>query len=50
MQDESLARFGQLLENLKANKQAEQQESDDRSDAFNEARSGGGNSDMMGGF
>ena len=45
MQDYSLDRFGELLENLKAQKSAEQEEGDERSVSFNEAR--GGNTDNM---
>ena len=40
MQDYSLDRFSQLLGNLKAQKEGEQKESDDRAEAFNEARGG----------
>ena len=38
MEDFSLDRFGQLLQNLKNQKEETQQEGDDRAMAFNEAR------------
>ena len=38
MQEESLSRYQQLLDNLKANKEEKTRESDDRSRRFNEAR------------
>lgn len=47
MQDPSLDRFGQLLENLKAQKQGEQEESDERAAAFNEGSAGGNVQNMM---
>jgi hypothetical protein len=47
MQDPSLDRFGQLLENLKAQKKGEQEESDERAAAFNQDSSGGNVQNMM---
>jgi hypothetical protein len=40
MQDYSLDRFSELLGNLKAQKEGEKQEGDERAVAFNEARGG----------
>jgi len=40
MQDYSLDRFSQLLGNLKAQKEGEKQEGDERAVTFNEARNG----------
>jgi hypothetical protein len=41
MQDGDLSRFGQLLENLKAQKEAKGQETDERAVRFNEGRDQG---------
>lgn len=41
MEDQDLSRFGQLLENLKAQKKAKGQENDERAVRFNEARDQG---------
>jgi hypothetical protein len=41
MQDGDLSRFGQLLENLKAQKAEKTQENDERAERFNEGRNQG---------
>jgi hypothetical protein len=41
MQDGDLSRFGQLLENLKAQKADKTQENDERAERFNEGRDQG---------
>jgi hypothetical protein len=41
MQDGDLSRFGQLLENLKAQKAGKTQENDERAERFNEGRDQG---------
>lgn len=41
MQDGDLSRFGQLLENLKAQKAGQSEESDERAERFNEGRDQG---------
>jgi hypothetical protein len=38
MQDADLSRFGELLQNLKAQKEAKTEENDERAVRFNEAR------------
>jgi len=41
MQDGDLSRFGQLLENLKAQKSGQAEKNDERAERFNEARDQG---------
>ena len=47
MQDFSLDRFGELLQNLKDQKQQDQQEGDERAIAFNEGSRDAGAQEIM---